>query len=443
MAMQTRRLQTTRHFAGFDGLRLVAAVSVIFSHAFLIATGSDEREPFVRLLGPENILGLYGVFTFFIISGFLLARSLSANASAITYTVNRVLRILPAFVFYLVVVILLIGPLFSSMRPGEYFSWPAISAFVRTSLDGLTDSQLPGVFNYGKGRLPTVINGSLWSLRYEALTYVFLLLMWTLLRTSGIVTVVIAITALLTWTFPPVADAIAGVAYTLPYFAGGVLMSWVHSRFGTNLLGAVASVVLLTMACVFKMQAYAFALFGAYLVVFFGERPNLGSRIADKIGDCSYGLYLYGWPAEQIVKQLTHTTDPMRLFLLALPPAFGLAFVSCHVIERPAMRWKGTVADGIRSFVMSFRAPRRVAVLGAKASFVVGTTLILLSAKRSWLFLESMVQILVGVIAGAMIAVALYHAAEKIRIQETIMWRKGVRIRHRLTRRRAVSDGNV
>ena len=236
MAMQTRRLQTTRHFAGFDGLRLVAAVSVIFSHAFLIATGSDDREPFVRLLGPDNILGLYGVFTFFIISGFLLARSLSADASAITYTVNRVLRILPAFVFYLVVVTLLIGPLFSSMRPGEYFSWPAISAFVRTSLDGLTDSQLPGVFNYGKGRLPTVINGSLWSLRYEAQTYVFLLLLWTLLGTSGIVTGVIAITALLTWTFPPVAASIAGVAYTLPYFAGGVLMSWVHRRFGTNLL---------------------------------------------------------------------------------------------------------------------------------------------------------------------------------------------------------------
>jgi peptidoglycan/LPS O-acetylase OafA/YrhL len=77
--MQTQRLQTSRYFSGFDGLRLVAALSVIFSHAFLIATGSEDTEPFVRRLGPNNSVGLYGVFTFFIISGFL---SLSANASA-------------------------------------------------------------------------------------------------------------------------------------------------------------------------------------------------------------------------------------------------------------------------------------------------------------------------------------------------------------------------
>ena len=132
----------------------------------------------------------------------------------------------------------------------------------------------------------------------------------------------------------------------------------------------------------------------------------------------------------------------MRLFFLALAARIrvGVRLVSCDrktgdAVEAHRCRWDQVVGDVVC-------APRRVAVLGAKASFVVGTTLILLSAKRSWLFLESMVQILVGVIAGAMIAVALYHAAEKIGIQETIMWRKGVRIRHRLTRRRVVPDGN-
>jgi peptidoglycan/LPS O-acetylase OafA/YrhL len=423
--MQTPVLQTRSHFAGFDGLRLVAAVSVIFSHAFLIATGSEDNEPFVRLLGPNNIAGLYGVFTFFIISGFLLARSLSENNSAITYTVNRVLRILPAFLFYVAVVTLVVGPLFSSLRAADYFSSPAIPSFLKTSLNGLTDSQLPGVFDYGKGRLPTVVNGSLWSLRYEALTYVFLLLLWTLSGTTGIVTGVIATIALLTWGVPPVADAIAGVAYTLPYFAGGVLMNSVHRRAGTTLLGAVASVLALLAACVFGVQAYAFAFFGAYLIVFLGERSNPGSRIADKIGDCSYGLYLYGWPAEQIVKQWTHTTDPMRIFVLAVPPALALAFVSCHLIEKPAMRWRTTVAGWIRSLIPSVGAPRRAAILGARVSFIVGTTLIMLSAKRSWLFLESMGQVLAGVIAGAVIAVALHHAAGQLGLQRPLLWRRG------------------
>jgi len=419
--MQTDRLKTPGHFPGFDGLRLVAAVAVMFSHAFLIATGSETTEPFVRLLGPGNIVGLYGVFTFFIISGFLLARSLSAGARPISYTVNRVLRLLPAFVFQLIVVALVIGPLCSSLPAAEYLASPAIPEFVKSALNGLGDAQLPGVFNY-PGDLATVVNGSLWSLRYEAQTYVFLLLLWTLLGGSRVVAGVIAVAALLTWTVPFVENAILGVAYTLPYFAGGVVMHSVHRRFGTNLYGAGVSVVLLLLACVFDLQAYAFALFGAYLVVFLGERRNPGSGIADRIGDCSYGVYLYGWPAEQMVKQLTLTTDPMRLLALAVPVTFLLALISCHVIERPAMRPKRAVAAWIASWVASY-SPRRAAVLGAKASFVVGTTMILWSAERSWRFLESMGQVLIGVVAGSMIAVALYHAAEKLGIRDTAIWR--------------------
>jgi hypothetical protein len=49
----------------FDFIRLVAASSVIFSHAFQISEGTDENEPLVHLLGAHNIAGIYGVFIFF------------------------------------------------------------------------------------------------------------------------------------------------------------------------------------------------------------------------------------------------------------------------------------------------------------------------------------------------------------------------------------------
>ena len=74
-----RRVVRNSPFPGFDGLRLAAATSVLFSHAFLIAEGTDDSEPLRHLLGPGNIIGLYGVFTFFIISGFLLTRSLATG----------------------------------------------------------------------------------------------------------------------------------------------------------------------------------------------------------------------------------------------------------------------------------------------------------------------------------------------------------------------------
>src|SRR5262245_15833524 len=91
----------TSPFPGFDGLRLAAATTVIFSHAFLIAEGSEAREPLRYWLGEGNIAGLYGVFTFFIISGFLLTRSLSNEPGWIRFAFNRFLRIVPGFLFCL------------------------------------------------------------------------------------------------------------------------------------------------------------------------------------------------------------------------------------------------------------------------------------------------------------------------------------------------------
>jgi peptidoglycan/LPS O-acetylase OafA/YrhL len=108
--------------------------------------------------------------------------------------------------------------------------------------------------------------------------------------------------------------------------------------------------------------------------------------------------------------------------LMAVPVTFVLALISCHAIEQPAMRPKRAVAAWIASWMASF-SPRRAAVLGAKASFVIGTVIILLSADRSWQFLESMGQLLIGVLAGTILAAALDHAAGRLGIREAAIWR--------------------
>ncbi|MEO6223341.1 MAG: acyltransferase family protein, partial [Vicinamibacterales bacterium] len=220
--MYSRESSRLGTFAGFDGLRLFGAVSVMFSHAFLIARGSDDTEPFIRLLGPGNLLGLYGVFTFFIISGFLLTRSLQARPDAITYSVNRALRILPGFLFCTFVTLAVIGPLFSSLTVKEYFWAPQTREYVTKSIATLNDAYLPGVYVGSGQEVHMVANGALWSLHYEALSYVFLLLLWTVAPVGGIAALVAVALSALTWIFPPVGEWIASVAYTLPYFSGGV-----------------------------------------------------------------------------------------------------------------------------------------------------------------------------------------------------------------------------
>jgi peptidoglycan/LPS O-acetylase OafA/YrhL len=368
-----------------------------------VARGSDDTEPFIRLLGPGNLLGLYGVFTFFIISGFLLARSLHLRPDAITYSVNRTLRILPGFLFCVLVTVAVIGPLFTTLSLTEYVSSPQTREYVTKSIVTLNDAYLPGVYVASGREVHMVTNGSLWSLHYEALSYVFLLFLWTLVPSAaGAAAIAIAL-SIFTWVYPPFGEWIASIAYTLPYFSGGMLMYWLRGRNLVTESGALVCLVLFVVSCLIGVQLYTFALFGAYIIAYLGERPNFGSAIARRFGDCSYGIYLYGWPAEQMVRRMTGTTNPWLLFALALPLAALLAWISFHLVEKPSMNVRVRVADRIRSWVRRVRATMRsprAGVLGAKAGFVISAALLLTSKVQWWYFTESMFLLLLGTAAG-------------------------------------------
>lgn len=407
-------------FPGFDGLRLIAAVLVMFSHAFLMATGTEEREPLVRVLGPGHVLGVYAVFTFFIISGFLLAGSLAAKASPATYVVHRTLRIVPGFVFSVIVTAFVIGPLCSSLGVTTYFKDPSVYVFLRTSLETLGASELPGVFDYpDRSGLAGVVNGSLWSLRYEALSYVLLLLVWATVSTSDRLAGVFVVAGLCAWLFPS-ASFLTSVEFTLPYFAAGVGMHAVHRRFGTTGYGAWIAVALLVVAGWLGVTRYAFAPLGAYVLVFLGQRVNPVSWLVARMGDCSYGIYLFAWPCQQVVKQVTGTTSPMGLFVMAAPLAVALAVVSCYLVEAPAMRWRGPVTRWARQHIAALLdhagGGRPAAVRAARATFVVAAAAVL-AVGPWWLVFESLAIMAAWTVAGALTGALVYHAV-------TPLWRR-------------------
>jgi peptidoglycan/LPS O-acetylase OafA/YrhL len=327
-------------FPGFDGLRLVAATSVLFSHAFWIAEGTDDREPLRHLLGPENIIGLYGVFTFFVISGFLLTRSLASRADVVQFSINRFLRVVPGFLFCTVTTSLLIGALVTPLALRAYYAQPETYAYAWSSLACLCDSwEAPFQFA-AQPNLVSVRNGSLWSLSYEVLSYLFLLWLWILLRRPLLVAGVAGLAALTAVLGPIANNMMPGIAYTLPYFSGGVIMYVIHQRFGTRPRLAWLSLGLICASALVGFQHYAFAIFGAYIVVFLAERPNIGSHFTQRWGDLSYGAYLFGWPIEQLVQQLTGLDSGWQLFACCLPVVFACAAVSWWLIERPFLKLK-------------------------------------------------------------------------------------------------------
>src|SRR5262245_61617547 len=149
-------------FANFNFIRLLAASSVIFSHAFLISDGSEAHEPLVLLLGGHNIIGLYGVHIFFIISGFLVTQSFAGAGSSLHFIWRRFLRIYPALFVCLLICGLVLGAVFSNLGAAGYLLGLNGPRYVLGNLLWPGDPwDIPSVEFY-PGAIGQIANGSLW-----------------------------------------------------------------------------------------------------------------------------------------------------------------------------------------------------------------------------------------------------------------------------------------
>src|SRR5579864_9851466 len=114
----------------FDFVRLVAALSVVFSHSFLIAEGTQAHEPFVVLTGNQCVLGLVGVFVFFVISGYLVTDSFCRHPNPSAFVLRRAARIYPGLAVNGLVIACVIGPIVTSLTLSDYFADPKFREFL-------------------------------------------------------------------------------------------------------------------------------------------------------------------------------------------------------------------------------------------------------------------------------------------------------------------------
>jgi peptidoglycan/LPS O-acetylase OafA/YrhL len=324
----------------FDALRLVAAITVIFSHSFLVADGNDNHEPLIVLTGRQSILGLAGVFVFFAISGFLVTQSFEETRSPWRYLAKRSLRIFPGLIAALVVSGFVLAPVVTSLPLAQYLHRPEPYRYVvwNTLLD-LRQHELPGVM-FVDNPVGLEVNGSLWTLRYEFEMYLMVLAlgMLGLLR----VPVLLGLLALgLACIYFPALDPLGGWGWLLSFFAAGMLLYKLRE---TRIFdGRLALLALLGLALTIRYGQFIllFSIFGCYLALWLALNPRLPRIPAARFGDLSYGMYIYGWPAEQaVIWALGGRAAWWQVFCLALPLAAALAFLSWHLVEQPALRLK-------------------------------------------------------------------------------------------------------
>lgn len=332
-------------YPSFDTIRLIAAALVVFSHSFLLATGSEETEP---LYGTGQNAGIYGVFVFFILSGFLIVESAKRSDGLIDYVQKRLLRIAPALVVSTLLTVYVICPPFAvngaiSFILGENTFNEAMRAiFLRSG--GL---YFPDVAFYAPSSetdfLPNVANGVLWTIRLEVIGYALIGLLMVMGLLDGrrqVVSVAIALGIIgVSYTYGRTVSTewIYQFYFVIPALLCGVVMNWLVQFHRPR--GWIAAMFTLGFipAVYYHVLPEVFVFIAVYPLIWLGTvdfNPLAGI-------DMSYGTYLYGWPVTQVIRSIAgDELTGYQLFLWALPVTMLVALASWHFVEKPALRLK-------------------------------------------------------------------------------------------------------
>jgi len=326
----------------FAAIRLVAAILVIFGHAFPL-TGS---------VGPGYLgspVSTLAVKVFFVISGYLICGSWLRDPNVSRYMLRRALRIFPGLIVLCILTVGLVGVLITSAPVRDYLASPATWNYFSNVLL-YPNYHLPGVF---AGNIyPGAVNGSLWTLPVEFAMYLLLPLVLLLpCRRYAVIAMLVGLAVASIWFTrlyaPSQPTVIWGTSLTsalemAPYFfAGAVYRMWVPQKF-LNLQWGLMLLVLVALFARTPLSAeIACLVLTPYLTLALGyARPPVFGFV-EKFGDPSYGVYLYGFLCQQIVAHFLPVREaPLANFALSVIPAIALGMLSWRLIEKPALSWK-------------------------------------------------------------------------------------------------------
>lgn len=331
----------------FDILRLIAAWLVLFSHSYPLG-GWPNSDPLASTLGIDSFGGV-GVSIFFVLSGYLVTLSLERSGNLSVFIRRRAIRIYPGLIVACLFSVLICGLFVTRLTWQDFFTHATTRDYLFSATAWKIRFSLPDVFE--SNPYPNAVNGSLWSLPYEIKCYIGLATLALLpgqmrLKLLGVLLFFI-LAALLRpaapqenplqafWGFNILTNKLVFI-FTL----GAVLASWRNVLSPnvwlglTLMLGAIAlppgNYQLFTFCSGLSILALWLALNGNWLPI-----------IPKRIGDWSYGTYLYGFPVQQCLAFNGVQEHGLVIFVIASTAVtLFLAALSWHLVEKPMLRWK-------------------------------------------------------------------------------------------------------
>jgi peptidoglycan/LPS O-acetylase OafA/YrhL len=344
----------------FDLIRFFLASAVIFCHCFVIYYGYErftKTEPFMVLSEGQISIGSVAVDFFFIISGFLIVRSFENSKTAGEYFTKRILRIFPGFVVAFLLSVLIAGFV------GE-LKHNSISDYLhylhrlnkKQELVHLFTLQSPIESAYFKASPISGANSSLWTIQFEFICYLLVpvLALFGFFKKNWLF--VVALAAVYVLLFLQMKGLILPFKKStnlffcnpfhyprfLTYFLSGACFYIYRNKIPRNNLLAVLAFTAIAFSFIWvKCVDQVLPIAGSYLLFFIAYHQSLRYADFSSQGDYSYGLYLYGWPVQQVIMYFFGIhLNPFRFFFIAYPAALLLAYFSWHLIEKRFLRIK-------------------------------------------------------------------------------------------------------
>ena len=342
----------------FDFIRLFAALLVVYGHSYPL-TGAGSP-----VFGGNSVQAI-GVKVFFVISGYLIMSSWQRDSNVLRFAHRRALRILPGLFAVVAICVLIIGPAQSSLTFIEYFQSSRTWSYFNNILMR-PQYDLPGVFS--KNVYPTAVNGSLWSLPAEVAMYFIGPIAWVCgsiffksprIGVSCAALSLVGLSLFYTRIFPATTplviygSSVSSFLDVAPYFLlGSMYALW-------DLTPRLNPVIASVFWIVFSLVQFPSALTEAilylllpYVVLSLGLKPSFVGKWLTSKGDISYGVYLYGFPLQQVmaIAYKPAHDSPWINFLVTLVPLLLIAAISWRFVERPLLRLKPSNNQVVKSF---------------------------------------------------------------------------------------------
>lgn len=344
----------------FDFLRFVLAIAVIYCHCHVLYYGKEDgREPLWEASQHQISIGSVAVNFFFAISGYLIFQSWQKASSFGEYMYKRVLRIYPGFIVAGLLCLFVFAPLGTGdyYQPLGYWKDYFVEVNYGTVLRNILTLQqldLPDTLEYVP--LAKVLNGSLWTIRYEFLCYLLIPLLqvlglyrykYALLATFVLCMVVLCIQehlrlTLYNWETVPLLGKPDYFPRFLTYFLAGMCVYQYKNMIPKSKWLLCISLIATSLGLfVFKGVNFVLPIFGSYVLFYLAFTKFFTVSNFGKYGDFSYGLYVYAWPIQQlIVLHLEKQLNIGFLFTISVLATLPLAWLSWKYIEKPFLHLK-------------------------------------------------------------------------------------------------------